>query len=165
MELPINSAGGVSEIAAPQQPNSNSSKKREKILNRACEVQTWDSCSSHQEGRALALKIPICKCWVPAHPRTARAEALTKLQLFALHVCLKMWMVFADNDFPPDRLVSGVLSIFLCLQRDAFWLTNPQSVTGFLYQIQHQLAIGTRQKENPKKVSIRLLKWQVVFSL
>lgn len=71
--------------------------------------------------------------------------------LHCMGLCLMMWMVFADNDFPPDRLVSGVLSIFLCLQQGAFWLTNPQSISGFLYQIQHQLAIGTSQKEIPEK--------------
>lgn len=78
--------------------------------------------------------------------------------LHCMGLCLMMWMVFADNDFPPDRLVSGVLSIFLCLQQGAFWLTNPQSISGFLYQIQHQLAIGTSQKEIPEKISTRLLK-------
>lgn len=40
IELAINRAGGESEIAAPQQPNSNSSKKRERVLSRACEVQS-----------------------------------------------------------------------------------------------------------------------------
>lgn len=47
--------------------------------------------------------------------------------------------------------MSGVLSIFLCLQHAVFWLTNPQSTTGFLYQIQRKLVTKIIQKQISEK--------------
>lgn len=77
---------------------------KQSLVKCSC-VQTQGGHASHQEGIALTLKIRISKCHVSADLVHNQAKGIDT-RCYCLHfmgLCLKMWMVFADNNFPLDR--------------------------------------------------------------